>query len=109
MSEDCVIGFKAARSLGLQVKPQDVLNGERASGSSPHFPVDAVRSAFPALNRTPEFVFLDNAAGAQVPQVVIEAVNHHLLDAMCSVAGVMQRVARWTRRSSVPGKASRVW
>jgi cysteine desulfurase family protein (TIGR01976 family) len=79
----------------LQVKPQDVLNGEGAFGSSSDFPVDAVRSAFPALNRTPEFVFFDNAAGAQVPQVVIDAVNHHLLE--CNV----QRGGRYAKSRAV--------
>jgi selenocysteine lyase/cysteine desulfurase len=35
------------------------------------------------LNRAPGFIFFDNAAGAQVPQIVLDAVNHHLLD--CNV------------------------
>jgi cysteine desulfurase family protein (TIGR01976 family) len=93
--QECVIGFKAARRIGLQVKAQDVLNGEGTSGSSSDFPVDAVRSAFPALNRTPEFVFFDNAAGAQVPQVVIDAVNHHLVE--CNV----QRGGRYAKSRAV--------
>lgn len=41
------------------------------------FPVDQVRAAFPALND--EFVFFDNAAGAQSPRSVLEAVADHLL------------------------------
>src|SRR5688572_14996988 len=44
------------------------------------FPIDEVRSAFPALQRASPFVFFDNAAGAQVPQNVVDAVNDHLLE-----------------------------
>ncbi len=43
------------------------------------FSPDAVRSRFPALS-CPDVIFFDNAAGAQIPQVVLDAVNHHLLD-----------------------------
>jgi len=45
------------------------------------FPVQAVRSKFPALERAAPFIYFDNAAGAQVPQNVLDAVTHHLLDA----------------------------
>lgn len=41
------------------------------------FPIDYVRSAFPALQD--DFIFFDNAAGAQSPQNVLNAVAHHLL------------------------------
>lgn len=44
------------------------------------FPVEQLRAQFPALRRTEEFVFFDNAAGAQVPQRVLDAVNRHLLE-----------------------------
>ncbi len=44
------------------------------------FPAEALRAQFPALQRAGSFVFLDNAAGAQVPQGVLDAVNTHLLD-----------------------------
>ncbi|HLY05703.1 MAG TPA: cysteine desulfurase-like protein [Rhizomicrobium sp.] len=44
------------------------------------FPVDAVRAKFPALGRAAPFVYFDNAAGAQLPQNVLDAVAHHLLD-----------------------------
>jgi cysteine desulfurase family protein (TIGR01976 family) len=44
------------------------------------FPVDSLRKEFPALKRAGDFIFFDNAAGAQVPQVVLDAVNRHLLD-----------------------------
>ncbi|MBA3448526.1 MAG: cysteine desulfurase-like protein [Pseudaminobacter sp.] len=44
------------------------------------FPIDAVRSMFPALRRAGDFIFLDNAAGAQIPQSVLDAVTSHLVD-----------------------------
>ena len=44
------------------------------------FPVDAVRARFPALARAAPFVYFDNAAGAQSPQRVLDAVMGHLLD-----------------------------
>src|SRR5690349_18982484 len=60
-----------------------------------NFPIERVRAAFPALNRPPGFVFLDNAAGAQVPQIVLDAVNHHLL--ACNV----QRGGRYAQSREV--------
>jgi cysteine desulfurase family protein (TIGR01976 family) len=44
------------------------------------FPVEALRSQFPALGRAAPFVYFDNAAGAQLPQNVLDAVARHLLD-----------------------------
>jgi cysteine desulfurase family protein (TIGR01976 family) len=41
------------------------------------FPIDQVRAAFPALRE--EFIFFDNAAGAQSPKMVLDAVADHLL------------------------------
>src|SRR5260370_18378640 len=41
------------------------------------FPVEKVRARFPALHD--DFLFFDNAAGAQSPQTVLDAVAHHLL------------------------------
>lgn len=41
------------------------------------FPLDQVRGAFPALQDG--FIFFDNAAGAQSPQTVLNAVANHLL------------------------------
>src|SRR5258705_9150535 len=49
---------------------------DRRSG----FPVDSIRAQFPALHRKPAFIFFDNAAGAQVPQIVLDAVNQHLVE-----------------------------
>lgn len=51
-----------------------------ASGNTVRFPAQALRAQFPALARAGDFVFFDNAAGAQVPQRVLDAVNHHLID-----------------------------
>jgi len=44
------------------------------------FPVEVLRAQFPALQRAGSFVFFDNAAGAQLPQSVLEAVERHLID-----------------------------
>lgn len=44
------------------------------------FPIAAVRAKFPALERASPFVYFDNAAGAQLPKNVLDAVAHHLLD-----------------------------
>src|SRR5262249_48252962 len=54
--------------------PSSVL--DRPSG----FPVAPIRASFPALHREPSFIFFDNAAGAQVPQIVLDAVNQHLVE-----------------------------
>ena len=43
------------------------------------FPIDLVRRKFPALNRAESSLFFDNAAGAQIPQTVFDAINGHLL------------------------------
>jgi cysteine desulfurase family protein (TIGR01976 family) len=43
------------------------------------FPVDDVRRRFPSLETARPFIFFDNAAGAQVPAGVLEAVADHLL------------------------------
>ncbi|MGH8165597.1 MAG: cysteine desulfurase-like protein, partial [Woeseiaceae bacterium] len=53
---------------------------ENAPGCGIDFPVDAIRAQFPALKHAQNFVFFDNAAGAQVPQLVLDAVNHHLIE-----------------------------
>lgn len=59
------------------------------------FPSDRIRSLFPALHQEPKFIFLDNAAGAQIPQVVFNAVHGHLLH--CNV----QRGGRYPRSVEV--------
>ena len=83
-------GAKVCRPI-----PKAVLNSEIASGSNANFPIETVRAAFPALTRPPEFIFFDNAAGAQVPQIVLDAVNHHLLE--CNV----QRGGRYAKSREV--------
>jgi cysteine desulfurase family protein (TIGR01976 family) len=47
--------------------------------SLPSFPVEELRKTFPALERSNGFTFFDNAAGAQIPQMVLDAVNEHLV------------------------------
>jgi len=53
-------------------------NKPSALGPQP-FPVEALRSRFPALAAAHGFVCFDNAAGAQVPESVLAAVADHLL------------------------------
>jgi cysteine desulfurase family protein (TIGR01976 family) len=79
----------------LEAKSQGVLNSEIPSGLNADFPIETVRTAFPALTRPPGFIFFDNAAGAQVPQTVLDAVNHHLLE--CNV----QRGGRYAKSREV--------
>jgi len=47
------------------------------------FPVEDLRATFPALVNSPDFIFFDNAAGAQIPQCVLDAVTVHLVN--CNV------------------------
>ena len=53
------------------------------------------------MHRPPGFIFFDNAAGAQVPQVVLDAVNHHLLE--CNV----QRGGRYPKSFEVDATIAR--
>ena len=43
------------------------------------FPVDDLRGEFPALAQAGDFLFFDNAAGAQIPSSVLAAVTDHLV------------------------------
>jgi cysteine desulfurase family protein (TIGR01976 family) len=43
------------------------------------FPVEQLRTQFPALCEDPDFVLFDNAAGAQIPRQVLDAINQHLI------------------------------
>ena len=52
----------------------------RTAGTTPTFPAESLRAQFPALQRAGSFIFFDNAAGAQIPQSVLDAVNRHLID-----------------------------
>lgn len=62
---------------------------------------DRVRSQFPALNQKPPFIFFDNAAGAQIPQVVFDAIHHHLLHHN------VQRGGRYTKSIEVDDAIAR--
>jgi cysteine desulfurase family protein (TIGR01976 family) len=44
-----------------------------------HFPIDRIRSFFPALHEEPQLIFFDNGAGAQIPDGVFDAIHDHLL------------------------------
>jgi cysteine desulfurase family protein (TIGR01976 family) len=44
------------------------------------FPVDELRAQFPAIAKADGFIFLENAGGSQVPQIVIDAVTRHLVE-----------------------------
>jgi len=65
------------------------------------FPVEIVRRAFPSLNRGEKFIFFDNAAGAQAPQVVFDAVNKHLLE------NNVQRGGRYAKSQEVDAMIAR--
>ncbi len=79
----------------MQPKSQDILQAEFRPQSNLNFSIKAIRSFFPALHRPPAFTFFDNAAGAQVPQVVFDAINRHLLE--CNV----QRGGRYAKSQQV--------
>ena len=66
-----------------------------------NFPSDRLRSFFPALNQDPRFIFFDNAAGAQIPQVVFDAIHGHLLH--CNV----QRGGRYAKSMEVDATIAR--
>jgi cysteine desulfurase family protein (TIGR01976 family) len=51
-----------------------------AKTNKPAFPIAAVRAAFPALRAAGDFVFFDNAAGAQIPDASLAEVNRHLVN-----------------------------
>src|SRR3984957_1767281 len=70
-------------------------------GTAGHFPVETVRGEFPSLNRGENFIFFDNAAGAQVPQVVFDAVNKHLLE------NNVQRGGRYAKSREVDAMIAR--
>lgn len=62
-------------------KSQEADISERAVARvSAPFPIAELRNQFPALSGENPFVFFDNAAGAQIPRIVLDAVVHHLTD-----------------------------
>lgn len=69
--------------------------------SNGNFPVGRLRPLFPALNDGENFVFFDNAAGAQIPQSVLDAVTRHLL--RCNV----QRGGRYWKSEEVDATIDR--
>lgn len=77
------------------------LGGRPKSETQPSFPIDSVRALFPALKHSSPFVYFDNAAGAQIPQVVFDAVNRHLLE--CNV----QRGGRYGKSQEVDATIAR--
>jgi cysteine desulfurase family protein (TIGR01976 family) len=85
----------------LQAKSQSVPTTELQSDPHLNFPIETIRTFFPALHRPPAFTFFDNAAGAQVPQVVLDAINHHLLE--CNV----QRGGRYAKSQEVDATIAR--
>lgn len=65
------------------------------------FPVETLREQFPALRQAGRGIFFDNAAGAQVPQAVLDAVNHHL------VGHNVQRGGRYSQSVAVDATIAR--
>jgi cysteine desulfurase family protein (TIGR01976 family) len=78
-----------------------VANQQLVAPRAVAFPSDRLRSLFPALNQKPGFIFFDNAAGAQIPQVVFDAINGHLLH--CNV----QRGGRYAKSMEVDATIAR--
>jgi cysteine desulfurase family protein (TIGR01976 family) len=75
--------------------------GGTLSQTNLRFPIETVRSSFPALHLDPAFIFLDNAAGAQVPQIVLNAINQHLVERN------VQRGGRYPRSQQVDATIAR--
>jgi cysteine desulfurase family protein (TIGR01976 family) len=78
-----------------------VVNQQILAPRAVAFPSARIRSLFPALNQQPGFIFFDNAAGAQIPQVVFDAINNHLLH--CNV----QRGGRYAKSMEVDATIAR--
>src|SRR4029079_16624147 len=59
----------------------DSLRAHAQTRSAPvtGFPADDLRREFPALAQAGDFLFCDNAAGAEVPANVLAAVTDHLV------------------------------
>src|ERR1700694_148867 len=86
---------------GVREEMTPILSPTSSSAQQSRFPVETIRALFPALDREPSFLFFDNAAGAQIPQVVFEAVNRHLLE--CNV----QRGGRYPKSQEVDATIAR--
>jgi cysteine desulfurase family protein (TIGR01976 family) len=85
----------------LQAKSQGILQAEFHSQPGLNFSIETIRSFFPALHRPPAFTFFDNAAGAQIPQIVFDAIHRHLLE--CNV----QRGGRYAKSQEVDATIAR--
>ena len=85
----------------MQAKSQSVLKTGLKFEPHLNFPMETLRSFFPALDRPPAFTFFDNAAGAQVPQVVLDAINQHLLERN------VQRGGRYAKSREVDASIAR--
>jgi cysteine desulfurase family protein (TIGR01976 family) len=85
----------------LQAKSQSVFKTGLKFEPHLNFPMETLRSFFPALDRPPAFTFFDNAAGAQVPQVVLDAINQHLLERN------VQRGGRYAKSREVDASIAR--
>ena len=68
---------------------------QHQAASADTFPVEKIRTMFPALRKAGDFIFLDNAAGAQIPDSVLDAVTDHL------VSHNVQRGGRYGRSVTV--------
>lgn len=83
------------------IKSNDHQNDRQIATQSRAFPVEDIRALFPALKTSDDFVFFDNAAGAQAPQTVVDAVTRHLIE--CNV----QRGGRYGRSQKVDATIAR--
>ncbi len=85
----------------MQANSQTALPPGASTQPNLNFSIQQIRSFFPALHRPPAFTFFDNAAGAQVPQIVFDAINRHLLE--CNV----QRGGRYAKSQEVDATVAR--
>lgn len=87
--------------MSVPAKSPEISNTAFRNSSPEPFPVAEIRAQFPSLTRSSDFVFFDNAAGAQIPQAVFDAVNRHLL--VCNV----QRGGRYAKSQEVDATIAR--
>lgn len=85
----------------LMIKSNDDQKDRQIATQARPFPVEDIRALFPALKTSDDFVFFDNAAGAQAPQTVVDAVTRHLIE--CNV----QRGGRYGRSQEVDATMAR--
>lgn len=78
-----------------------MIQQERTSPPIVDFPIDLIRSHFPALHEAPPLIFFDNGAGAQMPQGALDAVHEHLLHRN------VQRGGRYDRSVAVDAAIAR--